>query len=146
MDNIVSATLNLNYLVVEKIMGGTNVPPKADIFAAVVADKFRDQKIAKDADACAKKIKELSNFRNEIAHGRWMIVPSHSDTEERFRSLSPVSRKKITEGKTVTLQDLETNYELVCKLSNRMADLFWRIMATKKPKEFAEHSPWHDKF
>lgn len=110
----------------EKIMGSPHVPSKADIFEALVTEKLKNHPEVRDeAIACAKKIKDLSNFRNDVIHGRWATsVPS--GVEEARRKLST---------KPITIQMVRQKYSEVCKLSHRMVNLVGAISRSNAPEQ-----------
>lgn len=126
-----------NLLVIETIMSSPNVPPRADVLQSVVGAKIADKTIQADAKKCADAIKEYSNFRNEVVHGRWLMY---------WPSNEAVSQKKAASKKLVRIEDIEKNFGELCTLSNRLADLNWRMMHHWQPTKFSLPSPWHGRF
>lgn len=130
--------LNVSLETTEFLMSSPNVPPKADAFLAIARDKLDDAVLLKDAKKCADKLKELSNFRNSVAHGRWAFNVDNDSAE---------SRKKLISGEAVSISKIDQKYEDICSLSKRLADLNWRIIQHLHPKAPARGpSPWHGKF
>jgi hypothetical protein len=139
LDLSVSQALQTDDATAAQIMKSTSVPQRADIFAGIVRSLVSDQDIQKDALDCANKMKGLSDFRNDVAHGRWAFnLGSAQPTIEASRSL--------TRTAPITPTKLTSQLRNVAKLSNKLADVWWRVAHLHEPQKYVLPSPWHDKF
>jgi hypothetical protein len=117
LDTGVLAMLDVSTASMEKIMGSPHVPSKADIFEALATEKLTDAEVREEAIACAKRIKDLSNFRNDVIHGRWATaVPSGIEEARKKLSATPIN-----------IQQIRQKYGEICKLSHRMVAVVQRI-------------------
>ncbi|MBI4184617.1 MAG: hypothetical protein HY521_11540 [Proteobacteria bacterium] len=137
MESVVMTALGINLLVVDAIMASPHVPTKADIMQSAVGTKIADKAIQADAKKCADAIKKHSNFRNEVVHGRWLT---------HWPSKEAVSTKRAASKKLVRIKEIEKDFGKLCRLSNRLADLHWRMVCHRQPTKFSLPSPWHGKF
>jgi hypothetical protein len=110
----------------EKIMGSPHVPSKGAIFDALVKEKIKDAAILKEADHCVKRINDLSNFRNDVVHGRWA-----TSVDLKLA----VSHKKSS-AKPVSIQQIGQKYVEVCKLSHRLINVVRQILQSRFPGPF----------
>jgi hypothetical protein len=140
LDLSVSAALNTDYTTASKIMKSTSVPNRVDIFMGIVSAAINDLEIQKDAINCANKMKGLSEFRNDVAHGRWAF--NYNDP-----NLTRVeASRSITRSAPITPQKLTNQLRYAAKLSNQLADIYWRISHLRDPATHPLPSPWHGKF
>jgi hypothetical protein len=144
LDDIACLVSGINPSAVDVIMKTPHVPARADIFEEIFKSFVKDAQLVKDAKACASAVKKLSNFRNEVAHGRWRGV--RIDAGEGRRPLIPMSAKQATASKLIRVGEITSNYGQLCRLSCRLADLNWRCNHLQYPKHFPLPSLWHDKF
>jgi hypothetical protein len=147
IDELFAFVTKLNSSAVNTIMRNPHLPSRADIFIEGFKSYINDQELCKSAELCAKKIKALSNFRNEIAHGRWKGVRiSIEDGGRTLRPMVPMSSKQNGGSKLITMGDLMKNFEEIRRLSYRIADLTWRCCHHRGVPHYSLPSPYHDKF
>jgi len=123
-------------------MGGHSILPKADFYAAIM--RTGRPKLATEAQTCANGVKALSNFRNDIAHGRWLTSLVKTDLGGKKRRV--LAMKKFKDNRSITVEEIEQKYGDLCRLSRHLADIQWRISASSKPGEWELPSPWHGSF
>lgn len=146
IDDIVLDTTRIRLFAIDAIMRSPSVPVRMDIFVELLKSFVRDDEaLVADAVGCANSMKALSNFRNEVAHGRWVMARGDWD-EEGHRPLQPMSAKPGTLTKPITLRQLADQFDRLCQLSRRVADLHWRCNHRASPERFPLPSPWHGKF
>ncbi len=92
----------------QRIMGGYNIAPKADIFESVINHRVPGDALHGVASDCAKRVKGLSNFRNDIAHGFWTI---------EAESGVQIASKQMGMKSTLSANELPQKYRELCKLS-----------------------------
>lgn len=143
-DTILLEITSLGYQAIESITKNPNVPAKMDIFVALVKSFLKDDRaLVKDAENCASSLKKMSNFRNKVAHGRWLLSRIQVDPEHR--PLIAISIRPGSEDH-VTLGDLHQEYSKLCQLSRRIADVTYRCERRRIPEHRPLPSPWHGKF
>lgn len=92
---IVVRLLKVSFDTGEAIFKGPSVPFQADVLIAVTKDRVKDSKLAKRLISAANKMMSLSNFRNDVVHGRWWI----DEWGPEIHDAKPVLMKKGSEKK-----------------------------------------------
>lgn len=141
MDLVVVVTLKVSMEMMKAMMSSPHVPSRADIMAAAVRERVTNQDVVADAEACAKKVKDLSNFRNDVVHGRW-IQP----VDEAGVPGAPVAGRETMATRTITSTQIQQKTAEVEKLTRKLADLNYRIIILTNPGVPTGPSPWHGKF
>jgi hypothetical protein len=139
---------------IEVLMGSTSVPSNMKSFIALIEGTLKDPRFSElrtDGIACGKELMGLSNFRNEVAHGRWIMDLSHRQQYRKqdgsiITAGTLKSSKTLSGGPTVTLEKLQSEIVKLQKLQFRVQDLLWRHQAILNPATIQLPSPWHGKF
>lgn len=141
---------------ISTIMSSPNVPTNMGVFKAIVLEKLKADEVAEfaaTANSCADKLMSLSNFRNEVAHGKWIVDMSRpqsaiNDEGQKVTFGSLVSSKTPFSfgSRQVSVSDLQTELGKLDKLGMKVRDLSWRYQTYLNPEAYKLPSPWHGKF
>lgn len=130
IENIVGACLDLKPPAIDAIMWPTNVSPKVDIMLEIIRSRFSGTAVEHEAEKCAKNVKKHSNFRNSVAHGRWV---TDLDTNEIF------SVKNFSSRDQVTIDKINAKHDELLKLHYRLTIL--RLSIHQRERELIDRMP-----
>lgn len=110
--------LELELQTSEVIMGTTRGESKSEIFRIVCREKLRErQELVGLSEEICGDLSSLSQFRNDLAHGRWSVPDQLNEEIFGMRTLKPDARR-------FNLQDLDAKLKVLSILSNKAAHFF----------------------
>lgn len=71
LEALVAKMLGIEFNTATTIMNSTSAKMQHDTVLAILAEKAAGHPALAEAESCVKRYLDLSNFRNDVAHGRW---------------------------------------------------------------------------
>jgi hypothetical protein len=123
MQVMVLIMLQINWETADIIMSMPSVPMQTDILIAVAKDRIKPGPLLDEIKECAKRVKGLSNFRHEIAHGRWTEMTTADGV------IKTTLVKKGSAGNGVTAEQVHAKSAEMRILFYRLSDCRAKIVA-----------------